>query len=551
MSRGKDSSLRRSRLNKKRMTGAEAVVAALEAHGVDTIFGIPGGHSLAIYDALARSGNIRHILGRHEQGLGFMADGYARASGKIGVLTTTSGPAVANLACSMGCATTDTSPVLAIASTIRSDLVGKNRGGLHDCREAIDIMRPVCRYVRRCLSVEEIPLAIADLVHSLRTRRPGGAYCEIPCDVLGAEAEVAIPTPSAVERTCVDTSLVERAVRLLRTAERPVIWAGTGATISDAGPEIEELSARLGAMVVTSTLGRGIIPGDHPSFVGIDGAWRTEVADVIAEADVVLAVGTMFKQEDTADWSVKPGHRLIHIDIDPDEIGRSYGSDVGIAADAKTALRAIVDEMPVESPADSAWVARGKRAESANLRKRREIAPTEMKALDILRAAVPRDGILVCDRCNLGYWAYRCGRAYSPRTFQYPMGYGALGGALPQAFGAKVACPDQDVVCVIGDGGFQFTVGELAVAAQEHIPITIVLCNNGAYGAIRANQDRNFGARRFGCDLVNPDFKLLAAAYGVPIVRADALNAFERSLTGGIRSGMLNMIELTVELGDP
>lgn len=538
-------------MSKKRMTGGEAVIATLEAHGVDTVFGIPGGHSLAIYDALAKGSSIRHILGRHEQGLAFMADGYARASGRIGVVTTTSGPAVANLACGMGEATTDTSPVLAIASTVRSDLVGRDRGGLHDCAEAIDIMRPVCRYVRRSVSVEEIPGTIADLIYDLRANRPGGAYCEIPRDILGAEAEVEIPAPAAVERAQPEAGQLEKAVRLLADAQRPVIWAGTGATVSGAGEEIADLAARLGALVVPTTLGRGIIPSDHPNAVAVDGAWQTGVTDLISEADVVLAVGTMFKQEDTASWSVKLGERLIHIDIDPEEIGRSYEPEVGIVADAKAALAAILGELPARAPADLAWVARGKQAEAENLRQRREIGPTEMQALDILRAAVPRDGVMVCDRCSLGYWAYRSGAAYAPRTFQYPMGYGALGGALPQSLGAKVACPDKDVVCIIGDGGFQFTATELAVAMQESIPVTIILCNNGAYGAIRANQDRNFGGRRFGCTLANPSFEHIAAAYGVSYARADSLDAFEQALARGIRSEELNMIDLTLELRDP
>ena len=173
-----------------------------------------------------------------------------------------------------------------------------------------------------------------------------------------------------------------------------------------------------------------------------------------------------------------------------------------------------------------------------------------MRTLDVLRSVVPKDGILVCDRCNLGYWAYRCLPAYAPRTFQYPMGYGGLGGALPQSFGAKLACPDKDVVCVIGDGGFQFTAPELAVAVQENIPVTIVLCNNNAYGAIRAGQKRSYGGRYFGVSLQNPDFQMLAASYGVPSVKVDRIEEFEKALQLGIDSKRLNLIELTLELQD-
>ena len=538
-------------MSTRRMTGGEAVVATLQAQGVDVIFGIPGGHSLHIYDALSKQRAIRHVLGRHEQGLGFMADGYARASGRIGVLTSTSGPAVGNLAAALGGATTDTSAVLAIASTVRSQLVGKNRGGLHDCGEAIEIMRPVCRHVRRCMTVREIPQAVSDLIGKLRSGRPGGAYCEIPCDILGAEVDVEIPASSPSRRPVPKADGISAAVELLAAAQRPVIWAGTGSLVSGAGPEIEQLAKRLGAIVTTTTLSRGILPADHAHVVTLDGGMPTALSAIINEADVGLAVGTMFKEEDTAGWTIRPGERLIHIDIDPREIGRSYAPTVGIAADAKAALAAILDALPAREPADPAWVARGKRAEAQSLAKRREQGPVEMPALDILRTAAARDGILVCDRCNLGYWAHRCLHVYSPRTFQYPLGYGGLGGALPQAIGAKLACPEKAVVCVIGDGGFHFTSPELAVAVQEKVPITVLLCNNNAYGAIRAKQERSFGGRLFGCLLQNPDFQKLAAAYGIPAARADSLESLERHLTHGIRSNALNLVELTVELSDP
>jgi thiamine pyrophosphate-dependent acetolactate synthase large subunit-like protein len=535
----------------QKMTGGQALVATLERHGIDTIFGIPGGHSLGIYDALAMNTRIRHVLGRHEQGLGFMADGYARASGRVGVLTTTSGPAVANLACALGGATTDTSPVLAIASTVRSDLVAKDRGGLHDCGQAIEIMRPVCRYVRRCTSVEEIPDAISELIYQLTAGRPGGAFCEIPCDLLTREAMIEIPEPRKIQPIPPDAEKINQAVQLLSTAQRPVLWVGTGAVVSKAGLEIQTLAEKIGAWVIPTTLARGILSCDLPYVVPLDGASLTRVNEVLAEADVVLAIGTMFKQEDTANWTTKLGDKLIHIDIDPKEIGRSYKPHIGIIADARAALREILSRLIRVVPASPNWIARGKQAGQERVALRRTQSPREMGMLDQLRSGVSKEDILICDRCNLGYWAYRYLPVYQPRAFAYPMGYGGLGGALPQAFGAKLACPEKNVVCVIGDGGFQFTATELAVAVQENIPVTILLCNNSAYGAIRANQDRNFGGRRFGCQLKNPDFQKLASAYGITSVRVDKPEDLESSLVAGIKSRQLNLIEFTVDIPDP
>ena len=534
-----------------RMTGAEAAVAALEAQGICTIFGIPGGHSVPLYDALARHRRIRHVLGRHEQGLAFMADGYSRASGEIGVVTTTSGPGVANLAGALGGATTDTSAVLVISSAVRSDFIGRNRGVLHDLNQTLDLMRAVCGPVCRCSAVEQIPGAIRDLVFELRCRRPRAAYCEIPADILRAEGDVEVPPAVRRERVQPDPQATRRAVRLLTEARRPVIWTGTGAVWSDAAEDVDALARALGAIVVMSSLGRGLLPADHPHVVLREGLCANAVDDLIGQADVVLAVGTMFKGEDTNNWTLKPGEKLIHIDIDPEEIGRSYPAEVGIVADARAALAAIRRGLPKRQPADPAWVRKGKEAQDAFLERRRRQGPTEMRAVDILRSRVPRDAILVFDRCNLGYWAWVAMPTYAPRTFHYPMGYGGLGGALPQAIGAKLACLDRTVLCVIGDGGFQFTATELAVAVQEKTPFTIVLCNNGKYGAIEANMRKNYGHADLGCELMNPDFLKFASAYGVPAVRVDTLDGFAAALERGLKADDLNLIELTVDLCDP
>ncbi len=534
------------------MTGGQAVIAQLLAEGVDTIFGIPGGHNLPLYDALRQhAGQLRHVSARHEQGLAFMADGYSRSSGKVGVLTATSGPAVANLASPLGQASTDTSSVLAICSTVRSDLVGRNRGGLHDYGESLEIMRAVCRKAVRCDRVEEIPATIRELLDYLASGRPGAVYCEIPADILAAKGAVATVAPTPARRPTPDAQLVRDAASRLAQAQRPLLWVGTGATLSDAQAEVRELAARLGAVVVHTTLGRGLIPADHPQVAAIDGALSTEVNELIAAADVVLAIGTMFKQEDTANWSARMGDSLIHIDIDPTEMGRSYSPAVGLVGDARQTLRALLGEMPPSSPTPASWWGRAKQAEAARLANRRTKSPLEMQAVDVMHRVVPHDAVLICDRCNLGYWVYRCGWAWQPRSFQYPMGYGGLGGALPQAIGTKLAHPNKNVICVIGDGGFQFTGPELATAVQERTPITIVLCNNGGYGALRAGQDRNFGGQRFGVDLWNPDFQTIARAYGIPACRCDTLESFATELDSAIQANDLRLIELTVDLADP
>ena len=533
------------------MTGGQAVVGTLANQGVERIFGVPGGHSIPLFDALHRQTDVQLVLGRHEQGLVGLADGYNRASGRIGVVTTTSGPGVANMAAAMGSATTDTVSVLAISSTVASDLVGKNRGGLHDLNESLEIMRPVCRAVRRCQSVAEIPQIIAELMDQLINGRAGGAYCEIPHDLLSAEAELDLPAPVVRRPKPPDPAAIEEAVSLLGAAQQPLIWAGTGTVVSGAGDVLVRMAEKLGAVVTTSALARGIVGADHPNVIVRNPINGGPVDQIVAEADVVLAVGTMFRQEDASCWNIEFSGKLIHVDIDPTEIGRTYQADLGIVADAGVVLEAIERSLPTRDPASSTWLVRARSAQDEALAVFRQSGPIEMQAVDALRSASPRDAIIVCDRCNLGYWAHRTMPAYAPRTFQYPLGYGGIGGALPQAIGAKIACPDQPVVCVIGDGGFQYTGTDLIIAVQQRLPITVVLCNNHCFGAIKAGMQRNYGHADIGCTLTNPDFQQFAAAYGVPAVRVDSIDRFGETLEQAIRSKTLNLIELTVDLADP
>ena len=329
----------------KHMTGAEAAVAALKKNGIDTVFGIPGGHSFPMYAALEAEPGIRHVLGRHEQGLGYMADGYARASGKIAAVSITSGPAVANIACAMGQATTDISPILVIASTPHSDLVGKNRGGLHDLNNSLDLARTVCRYVDHCATGDEIPGKINAILHRLRFERPGAALIQIPTDVMGSGTDAVVEDPPEAQRLEPDGEAIDKAAGLLSQAERPLIIVGTGAMVSGAGPVLRRMAEKLGAVVSTDVLSRGTIAGDLAYVIFPDGAAATPVNEVFRKADVILAVGTMFRQEDTSNWDISFNGRLVHIDIDPAKFGRSYKPDIAIHADALAACAKLADQV--------------------------------------------------------------------------------------------------------------------------------------------------------------------------------------------------------------
>ena len=536
---------------KQLMTGGEVVVETLAANGIDTVFGIPGGHSFPVYAALAQSQGIRHVLGRHEQGLGYMADGFARASGRIAAVSLTSGPAVANMMASLGQATTDTSPVLVVASTPNSALLGKNRFGLHDLNNSLDLARVTARYIEHAAGIDEISPKLVHLIRKLRYARPGGAYLQVPTDVLTTRAEVEIhcvpdqtyPKPSA--------KAVDEAVILLRRAERPLIIAGTGALLSDAGHQIRLLAEQLGAVVSTTILARGILSCDLPYVIFPDGATSTQVDEVYSKADVILAIGTMFKQEDTANWSFRFNGKLIHVDIDPSEFGRSYPADIAIHSDARTACEIILADLHRNQPANQAWVTYARGQQQARILKRYEYSGADMEFAMAFRQIVPRDVMMFADRCNIGYWAFRCLPFYEPRTFHYPLGYGGLGGALPQAIGAKLACPERRILCVIGDGGIQFTLSELAVAVQERTPVTIVVSNNQCYGAIKAGMARNYNGLDFGTKLLNPDFGKISEAYGIPFLHTANRSQFLELVANELAYPRLSLIEFVNDICDP
>jgi len=480
-----------------------------------------------------------------------MADGFARASGRIAAVSTTSGPAVANIACAMGQGTTDTSPILVIASTPRSELVGRNRGGLHDLNDSLEIARAVCRYHEHCSSPDQVSQMLAGLISKLREGRPGTAYLQIPSDVMGAPFNGEICTLDKPARLAPEPTGIAQAVELLKRSKRPLIVAGTGCVISEAGEEIRQLAERLGAVVSTTVLGRGIIPGDHPNVIHIDGASLTAVGEIFRKADVVLAIGTMFKEEDTCGWQIEMGEQLIHVDIDPEEFGRSYKAEVYIRADARAACEAINAALPSIEPADSAWAAEAKAKQEESVESRRSSQGRDLQFAESFRKILPREALFFTDRCNIGYWFFRCLPSYRERSFHYPMGYGGLGGTLPQAIGAKIARPDARVVALLGDGGMQFSMTDLAVAVQESLKLTIIVSNNHSYGAIKAGLGRNYPGVSLGTDLSGPDYEYIAKAYGIPYIKVCEREGFLKAFADEVENDRLVMIEFDNDIADP
>ncbi len=532
-----------------RMTGGEAVVRSLKAHGVDTVFGIPGTHNLAIYDALREMGSIRHILARHEQGAAFMADGYARASGKVGVCLSTTGPAALNTLASLGTAYSDSSPVLCIASQIPAEGIGLGKGYLHECEDQLGSFAPVTKWRALADTVESIPGVMREAFAAMQSGRPRPVAVEIPCDTLDESEDVSILAAAGISRPAPEPGQVERAAALLQAARRPVIWAGGGVIGSGAGAELQQLAERLQAPVFTTVLGKGAVSDDHPLAAGAT-ILHPAGRDFVAECDVMLAVGTRFTEEESDRWGLRLPDTLIHVEIDPEEIDRNYAATLGVVGDARAALQLINDGLQ-ELRREDKTIA----AEVAALRHKvwrycQERAPEGVELVQTLRKALPRETIIVSDLTVAAYWCRRLLDIYEPRTNIYPWGFCTLGFGLPAAIGAKVARPDRPVVALCGDGGFMFNCQELAAAVQFDVPIITLVFNDEAYGVLRPQQEARYGVAH-AVDVVNPDFMGLAEAFGVDGCRVASIEQLGPAVAKAIEADRSALIELPGRLPWP
>ncbi len=531
-------------------TGGEWVVAALEAEGVRHVFGIPGVHNLAIYDALLRQDRITHVLARHEQGAGFMADGYARASGRPGVVAVTTGPGATNALTPLVESHAGSQPVLLIMSDVPSALVGQDMGALHEVPNQIECFRPVSRWADALRNGAEIPGAVQGAFHLFRTGRPGPVTLSIPTDLLTAPVEARLTPAGEGRRPPCDVGLVEEAARCLARAQRPLLVAGGGVIAADATGELQALARRLEAPVITSVMGRGAIPEADPLWLGVLPNQRATKAALEA-ADVILAVGCRFSHRSTKglllNLELRPDQALIQLDLDPRTIGRMHAAAIGLLGDARDGLAGLLRALPNDG-ARAAW------DWTALHRARDARSPRYTPAVDgllrALRAALPADAIVVGDQTGLNYWMEWHFPIWMPRTFLYPIGSATLGYGVPAAIGAKVAWPDRAVVAVVGDGGFLFTGAELATAVKYQLPIVFVVMNDQDYGAIRYLQSRLYG-RTGEHALAGPDFRALGRAFGAEVYRAEDVGAFRTALDKALAHPGPTLVEVPLGVEPP
>jgi len=505
----------KNRVLMPRLTGGQAVVEQLGREGVDIVFGMAGVHTLEIYDAIGDS-DIDQITTRHEQGAGFMADGYARTTGRVGVVLVITGPGLTNATTPIGQAYSDSSPMLVISSQNETNEADQGKGYLHELKDQQGAMESIAAYSEQIDRVIDIPDAIAEAFDYLENHRPRPIHLQIPTDVLAREDRIDLEQRDSKSASqLLDKERIDAAVDYLATAEQPLLLVGGGA--SGAAEQARRFVESTGITTISTVAGKGVIPEDHALSLGAT-MGREAVSKYINSRDLLLAVGTELSPREIR--SIDLPTNLIQIDLDYQNFGKIHPTELGIVADAGEAFRALtssVEERSVRFNDEREAVAelRTELAEDESERDDRH------RILATLREAIDSDCVIVNDMTKLCYEATEALPVYEPDTFLFPRGYGTLGFSPPVAYGAAIGLPNQQVVSLVGDGGFLFTVQDLATAIKYNLGVPIVVLNDDCYGVIHDTQVRDYDGRTIGTDIDNPDFVALARAFGAAAERID------------------------------
>jgi 5-guanidino-2-oxopentanoate decarboxylase len=516
--------------------GGHAAISILETYGVDTVFGIPGVHTLDLYRGIADR-KMRHIGVRHEQGAGFMADGYARASGKPGVCCLITGPGLLNAATPIGQAYSDSIPVLVLCSVNGSKDLGKGRGRLHEMSDQRAAIAPLTAFARTIYQAGELPQAMADAYRVFETGRPRPVVLEMPLDMLSAPADLGQQQRQKAELPKARAEDLAAARTLINAATAPLVIAGGGTV--DCAPAVRAFVEKSGALCVTTTAGKGVFPDSHPASLG--GTLSLPATqDYVAKADLIIAVGTELSETDSwLDFLTFNG-KLIRIDLDAFTLTRDYAPTVGLLAEAGATLTALTSLVADGRKPDLAGAEHIRKENGAGLS---PLQQKHAKVLDAIRAAVPANGVIASDMTQIAYTANTYFPCEEPRTWLHPVGFGTLGYAMPAAIGAKLACPDRDVVAIAGDGGFLFTVQDIGTAVEQNLPVAIIVWNNDLLAQIQKDMVR-LGIGEVGVRPRNPNYLALAEAFGCKAVRPDSLDGITAAIKAAFKSDGPTLIEI-------
>ncbi len=525
----------------RELTGAEAIVESLVAHDVDTVFSLPGVQIYGLCDALAKSRDrIRTIGARHEQACGYMAFGYARASGRPGVFAVVPGPGILNASAALLTANGSNQRVLAITGDIPSDFKGRERNTLHELRDQLTMLRSLTRWAHQIEHPTQAGFLVARAFQEMSSGRRGATALQAASDYFtqraGVGAPVILPPFPAPQ---IDLDAIDAAARIIANARAPMLIVGSGAL--EASAEVTALAEMIGAPAVSFRGGRGVVSNDHPLGLTIGSAQL-----LWPQSDVAIVIGSRFELLDMR-WRYRPpGLKIVRIDIDPAEL-RRLPATVGIVADAAVGARALAGALSkhgVPQRRDAVIAAARERAAKAM----QSIQP-QVDYLRVIREVLPRDGFFVDEITQMGFAAMFAFPVYEPRTFVTSGHQGTLGFGFPTALGVKVAFPRRPVVSVTGDGGFLFAVQELATAVQYGIAVVTLVFNNSSYGNVYRDQQQQFPGRLLGSELVNPDFVRLAESFGVGAASVDSPAALRPALERALGAGRPMLIEVKIPRG--
>ncbi len=537
------------------MIGAKALMQALEKEGVDIVFGLPGGANLPIYDALVDA-NLRHILVRHEQSASHMADGYARIKRKAGVCFATSGPGATNIITGIATAYADSSPMIAVTGQVPLAMIGKDAFQETDI---IGVANPCTKYAFQPRSAHEIPETVKKAFYIAESGRPGPVLIDVPKDVQQSSADMNFPDLIKVRGYSpvvdADLSQLGKSVEILLNAERPIIMGGGGVILSGAFSELQAVAEMLMAPVVTTFKGKGSFPENHPLAMGPIGMHgHAEANKMILEADCILAVGARFSDRSVGRYDeFGRGMSIIHMDVDPAEIGKNKSVDVAVIGDVKSSMRTLVkmlSKVIVKKDQDNSWLRRRKELidHYAETIKDYPRDLTARKALKKLREILPTNSIATTEVGQCQMWASLHFDVISPGTFFSSTGLGTMGFGFPASIGAKAARPEVHVVDIAGDGSFNMTENSLAVSVLDDLPVIVFLMNNYMLGMVAQWQRTFYNRRYMGVHQRNcPDYVKIAQAYGAQGIKAQSLSELEKAIRSALKMEVATVIDIVID----
>lgn len=519
-------------------SGGEAIVNGLVAHGVDTVFGLPGAQVYGLFDAFQQA-QLKVVGARHEQACGYMAYGYARSTGKPGVFSVVPGPGVLNAGAALLTAFGGNEPVLCLTGQVPTAFLDKGRGHLHEMPNQLATLRTFVKWAERIEYPDAAPTLVSRAFQEMQSGRPGPAVLEMPWDIFTQRADVGDAKPfNLLPPPRPDSDRVKAAAERIAASKAPMIFVGSGAI--HAREEILELAEMLDAPVVGFRSGRGIVSNAHELGMSMAAAY-----ELWPQTDLIIGIGTRMELP-TWRWPYRPaGQQSIRIDIDPAEM-RRFAPDTAIIADAREGTRDLLATVQKRGFTRQPGRREAIRAASASTLKQIQAIQPQMSYLNILRDVLPANAIVTDELSQVGFASWYGFPVYEPRTFITSGYQGTLGSGFPTALGAKVANPDRPVVAITGDGGFMFAVQELATAVQFKIGVVVLVFNNNAYGNVRRDQLEGFDGRVVASDLVNPDFVKLAESFGVGAVRVTSPQDFRPALERALADGGPYLIDIEV-----